>query len=244
MAFHFIAITTMYKKSSRLAWHYAVESVKNIDTKKLSDFQYSLTKNEFGSKIAIHKITTESKQWESVVKKDAFFEDVGVMTNMDMFFEAIIEDSKPTPMDIAKIIIASDPSCKITHLKLQKLLYYVYAEFLVRFGKKLFNEPIVAYDYGPVVESVFHNCKGSARSVINLDSDMIITSISRLYALSDSQEIDTVIKDVLLRYGHCSAESLVDRTHTKNGPWDLVYEKGQNNIITDELINSFHRIVQ
>ena len=80
--------------------------------------------------------------------------------------------------------------------------------------------------------------------MINLDSDMIITSMSRLYALSDSQEIDTVIKDVLLRYGHCSAESLVDKTHTKNGPWELVYEKGQNNIITDELINSFHHIVQ
>ncbi|MDT2193876.1 type II toxin-antitoxin system antitoxin SocA domain-containing protein [Paenibacillus larvae] len=38
---------------------------------------------------------------------------------------------------------------------MQKLLYYVYADFLLATGKKLFKEPIVAFEYGPVVEEVF-----------------------------------------------------------------------------------------
>ena len=44
----------------------------------------------------------------------------------------------------------------IKNLKLQKLLYYVQAYALLIFERKAFNEKIIAWSYGPVVEEVYH----------------------------------------------------------------------------------------
>ena len=52
----------------------------------------------------------------------------------------------------------------ISNLKLQKLLYFVQAEFLVGEGSACFPEEIEAWDFGPVVPEVYHRYKayGSA----------------------------------------------------------------------------------
>lgn len=43
----------------------------------------------------------------------------------------------------------------ISSLKLQKILYFLQAEFLIRFGYPCFTEPIEAWNFGPVVPSVY-----------------------------------------------------------------------------------------
>ena len=47
----------------------------------------------------------------------------------------------------------------ISNLKLQKVLYFIQAEFLVRFGYPCFTEPIEAWGFGPVVPSVYMKYK-------------------------------------------------------------------------------------
>ena len=46
----------------------------------------------------------------------------------------------------------------ISNLKLQKVLYFVQAEFLVGTfdHRPCFSDPIEAWDFGPVVPSVYH----------------------------------------------------------------------------------------
>ncbi|NJL77114.1 MAG: DUF4065 domain-containing protein [Saprospiraceae bacterium] len=46
-----------------------------------------------------------------------------------------------------------------SNLKLQKLLYYVQGVHLAAFDSSLFEEEIVAWNYGPVVESVYQDFK-------------------------------------------------------------------------------------
>lgn len=43
----------------------------------------------------------------------------------------------------------------ITNLKLQKLLYFIQAYYLVAFDKPCFEEPIEGWDFGPVVPEVY-----------------------------------------------------------------------------------------
>jgi uncharacterized phage-associated protein len=43
----------------------------------------------------------------------------------------------------------------ISNLKLQKVLYFLQAEFLIRFGYPCFMEAIEAWNFGPVVPSVY-----------------------------------------------------------------------------------------
>lgn len=60
-------------------------------------------------------------------------------------------------MEVANYIIdySNNNKISITNLKLQKLLYYVQAASLVELKEKCFNDPIMAWQYGPVVESVY-----------------------------------------------------------------------------------------
>ena len=52
----------------------------------------------------------------------------------------------------------------ISNLKLQKILYFVQAQYLVTTGNKCFSEDIEAWDFGPVVPVAYHYYKayGSA----------------------------------------------------------------------------------
>ena len=69
-------------------------------------------------------------------------------------------------LDVARYIIwyCKKKGYSISNLKLQKILYFVQAEFLVSVGSPCFAEEIEAWDFGPVVPEVYHEFKifGSA----------------------------------------------------------------------------------
>ncbi|MDT2240777.1 DUF4065 domain-containing protein [Paenibacillus larvae] len=69
---------------------------------------------------------------------------------------------------------------------MQKLLYYVYADFLLATGKKLFKEPIVAFEYGPVVEGVFHKYKVQRSSEIDYKEDEYFCIYTDEFAVTPS----------------------------------------------------------
>ncbi|WP_180181449.1 Panacea domain-containing protein [Acinetobacter sp. YH01021] len=48
------------------------------------------------------------------------------------------------------------PNTSFTHVKLQKILYYVYCDFLKK-GIPLFEDKIEKWQYGPVVPNVYNN---------------------------------------------------------------------------------------
>lgn len=136
-------------------------------------------------------------------------------------------------IDIAKYIIWY---CKrkgyfISNLKLQKILYFVQAAFLVSEGKPCFEEAIEAWDFGPVVPSVYHEFKifGSA----DIPSAVCVGA-ERAVLRSDRPVIDEMIDDC----GTYSASALVEITHNQ-APWKNAYQKGRNNIISNAAIRSY-----
>lgn len=64
-------------------------------------------------------------------------------------------------MDVANYIVtkANERGQPITHLKLQKILYYVVAKHLKDTGEYLITEPICKWQFGPVVKEVYHTFK-------------------------------------------------------------------------------------
>lgn len=116
----------------------------------------------------------------------------------------------------------------------------VYAEYLERTGKKLFNVPIKAYPYGPVVSEVYEYYKKYGRSYIPADeSDFTIEAeiknkpvmTAKLLASDDSDVIFAVIKHVLEVYDNKTPLELVDITHAENSPWSHTKNR---EIISDE----------
>ena len=72
-------------------------------------------------------------------------------------------------IDVANFFIDlynSVPEGQVTNLSLNKLLYFAQGHSLAENGKPLFDEPIEAWQYGPVVPSVYHTFKKHRRSRI------------------------------------------------------------------------------
>ena len=109
-------------------------------------------------------------------------------------------------VDVAQYILHKQ--CKMTTMKLQKLVYYSQAWSLVWDEKPLFPECIQAWASGPVVPELYDSHRG-------------IFTISRLRK-GDVENLEPDEKEtidaVLNTYGDRSAQWLSDLTHMEN-PW-------------------------
>ena len=108
----------------------------------------------------------------------------------------------------AKIMIDGD-SDHISNLKLQKLLYYAQGSCLAITDKKLFDDPIVAWRHGPVVESVYREYKNNG--------SCMITEYEPLDREIDG-EIEAILCEVYEVFGQYSAWKLRNMTHDES-PW-------------------------
>ena len=102
----------------------------------------------------------------------------------------------------------------LTNLKLQKLLYYAQGMHLGFYGEKLFDDPIVAWSYGPVVESVYETYKNARGNEVN---DFGIVDFQVPIDNFTEEEEDT-LQFVDSSFGQFSAWKLVEMTHSET-PW-------------------------
>ena len=65
-----------------------------------------------------------------------------------------------------------DPNAEeLTQMKAMKLLYYIQAASLVVTGKRMFDNDIVVWKYGPVVQEVHDRYKGQREIVGDISKD-------------------------------------------------------------------------
>jgi uncharacterized phage-associated protein len=73
-------------------------------------------------------------------------------------------ECKYSVFDIAEYFIfnaAKDDQELLSNLKLQKLVYYAQGLHLAIYNKSLFDEKIIAWQYGPVVPELYHKYKSN-----------------------------------------------------------------------------------
>ncbi len=119
-------------------------------------------------------------------------------------------------LDVAEYLIHlaapgedEDIDC-LSHLRLQKLLYYVQGWHLAAFGKPLFEGRIEAWTYGPVVREVYPVFKECGYNAIPPSKGQEPPSLS--------QRDKAFIRSVWQEYKQYSATALRDMTH-KEAPW-------------------------
>lgn len=96
----------------------------------------------------------------------------------------------------------------ITHLKLQKLVYYAQAWSLALLGRPLFHEDVQAWTHGPVAPSLWHHLKDHGWDALPAAAE----------APELDPETEVLLWDVMGTYGEHSARSLEDLTHSEE-PW-------------------------
>lgn len=245
MVTHFIFMSSSYSLGKRIALDFIVNDKYMQD--KLNKYLDKII-SECGKDVSIstHMIQAEETNWESVCKADHFFKDVEVIDNIDKFIKLIKIDRKLKGVDIAKYILSK---IKCTQLKLQKLVYICFAEYLCDTGKELFTDTIYAFKYGPVVDTVYKRYKEYGYKPIEEEKEDIDTTVSEMPAKSRimfaeyGTEKIISIDNTLKKYGQLTARQLVELTHKEYTPWTMT-RKGNwifYSEIKPDIIKKYHK---
>ncbi|MBD8144293.1 type II toxin-antitoxin system antitoxin SocA domain-containing protein [Pantoea agglomerans] len=98
----------------------------------------------------------------------------------------------------------------VTHLKIQKLLYYAEAWHQVLNDSELFKEKIQAWAHGPVVPEIFHTYKEHGWNTLPVPKDKKLPKFSK--------KTESVLIQVIDSYGELPAKTLERMTHGDQ-PW-------------------------
>lgn len=248
MVKHYIIMSSSYTDGTRVALDIAEVSLLNSDSiaKIILEIKQSCGNDV---PLSTHLIETESDSWTSVTEYDPFFESVECAKSVSEFSEKIKKGRTLTGLDVAAYILSK---IKCTHLSLEKLVYFAYADYLCEHSKRLFEDRIYAFTHGPVVDSVYKTYKRSGSQYIKplefgIDSDVQagikeLPARSRILFAKDGAEKLRSIDRTIQKYGSYSAGALVDITHRIGSPWSYVDSSKAYQTISDELITAYHYV--
>jgi len=138
------------------------------------------------------------------------------------------------------ILRARNEGVPLPKTKLIKMLYFLHGHYLVRTGEALFSEKFLAYDYGPVLVSIYKRTKAYMVSLFMLRDpklkDTYITDEATEFGKTYVQIFDYVWN----KYKGYTASELVALTHAEGGPWQLARSRGDK-YISDDLIGRYFK---
>ncbi len=129
---------------------------------------------------------------------------------------------------IRKFIKTEGP---ITHLKLQKLLYYAQGIGFGRGDFKLIQEPFLAWEHGPVIKEVYDIFKSQDKNPLLENKNISLDE------LNNREDVIAILEETVSLYGVYDAWYLREKTHGER-PWR---ETPRDEIIKDELMISFFK---
>lgn len=119
----------------------------------------------------------------------------------------------------------------ITNLKLQKMLYYCQGVAAGKYNCRLIKEDFLAWEHGPVIESIYHSYKSCGSSALPINQSADITMIQ------ENELALRVLTDAMNLYGKFGAWVLRNKTHCET-PW---IETPQGSVIEFEKMKSFFK---
>ena len=131
-------------------------------------------------------------------------------------------------IDVAKWLLFEGKRQRIhiTHMKLQKLLYYAQAYIIGMTGEQLFKNKIEAWTHGPVIPDVYSQYKKYGNNIIN-DVDNI----------KIPDELSSLISMIIQDKGKLSAHELLEATLNET-PYQEAYNT-PDKIITSDMISEY-----
>jgi uncharacterized phage-associated protein len=117
----------------------------------------------------------------------------------------------------------------ISPMKLQKLVYYANGWYAGYTGNSLINEAVEAWQYGPVIPSLYHEFKRFGGGPITskaCDFDPSNLEFVEVPLPADTS-ILAFLANVWTSYGKYTGLKLSEMTHAQGGPWDETWKHAQ-----------------
>lgn len=127
----------------------------------------------------------------------------------------------------------SDPNIdELSQMRAMKLLYYIQAANLAITGRRMFDNDIVAWKYGPVVEEVRGHYKGQRVIVGEITKNDLLD----YKQLENDHDVSDILNTIYKVYGYSSAYDLMRQIH-KEKPWQ---DTPQSEVISDQVIKDYY----
>ena len=139
---------------------------------------------------------------------------------------------------------------RISHLKLQKLMYYASGYYLALHNKPLIDNMFEAWEYGPVVPALYREFRDFGLNPITRlakSSEWDEDALPAAIPIQD-EEVNKIIDFVWKNYSKYSALQLSDMTHAERSPWDRTRKEKpgiRNADIPDEFLKEhFQKLIK
>ena len=136
------------------------------------------------------------------------------------------------------LIRAQEKNIKLTHLQIQKLVYFAHGWTLGATEQNLIRDAVEAWKLGPVIRTIYDEFRpyggdpicGLAKGLDAAGSDLVAIT-------SNFSELEKQIMGLVFdTYGNMDGYQLSDLTHAKGSPWDIVRNVQHDTVIPNEII--------
>lgn len=128
----------------------------------------------------------------------------------------------------------NDPSINqpVTHIALQKLVYFAHGRFLIETQVPLVKGAFEAWRYGPVHPAIYDAFKEAGPHPIKSRATArdVFSGEKRPLPLPSHPLVREHLRDILRAYGKLSVGRLVDISHAPNGPWATIVNKAATSV--------------
>lgn len=158
------------------------------------------------------------------------------------------------PRSICNLMLdeAERQGIPVSNLALQKLLYFAHGLFLIEMKQPLVSGYFEAWEYGPVHPAAYQAFKVSGNRPITIRAEKQDPLTGHFSPLPKPQNpsLNRLISQVMSSFGRMTVGRLVEISHAKGAPWDVVVQDGKSNMafglrIGDNLIQErfkFHKV--
>ena len=127
-----------------------------------------------------------------------------------------------------------EESIAITPLKLQKLVYFLYKEYLKKTGEKLFSEQFETWKYGPVLPSIYTEFSTYGDDAIKSFAQ---DSQGNSYVVEEKGQFKESFEYVWTTYKDYSGLTLSSLTHRSETAWSKAKAEERQYLKDEEIID-------
>ena len=142
---------------------------------------------------------------------------------------------------------------QLTQIELQKLVYFAHGWHLGLKHQPLIQEPLEAWQYGPVVRRLYDTFRHFGSKPItrkaleyhhNSYGGLVSVEPGISSADQDADDYATSLVDAIWqKYGMLAAFKLVELTHALGSPWERAWREGRSIIPTGDIEQYFTELV-
>ncbi|MES2449261.1 MAG: type II toxin-antitoxin system antitoxin SocA domain-containing protein [Pseudomonadota bacterium] len=114
--------------------------------------------------------------------------------------------------------LATEQGKPLTPMQILKLVYIAHGWMLGLTGRPLVDQPVEAWQYGPVIRDLYNAVRGFGRGAVR--GPIVATPGNLAY------DQDDMVKQVYNLYGAMDGIALSNITHMPETPWALTYRPG------------------